>query len=67
MWAAAWERLCRDRLTLTAGLVFFSLCLLAVLADAIKRIGDYDVPVKLHRDVTATLKVRVVPEGTAQA
>jgi large subunit ribosomal protein L9 len=36
------------------------------LADAIKRIGDYDVPVKLHRDVTATLKVRVVPEGAAQ-
>jgi large subunit ribosomal protein L9 len=38
-----------------------------VLADAIKRIGDYDVPVKLHRDVTATLKVRVVPEGAPQA
>jgi large subunit ribosomal protein L9 len=37
------------------------------LAEAIKRIGDYDVPVKLHRDVTATLKVRVVPEGTPQA
>jgi large subunit ribosomal protein L9 len=36
------------------------------LAEAIKRIGDYDVPVKLHREVTATLKVRVVPEGTAQ-
>jgi large subunit ribosomal protein L9 len=36
------------------------------LADAIKRIGDYDVPVKLHREVTATLKVRVVPEGAAQ-
>jgi large subunit ribosomal protein L9 len=37
------------------------------LADAIKRIGDYDVPIKLHRDVTATLKVHVVPEGAAQA
>jgi large subunit ribosomal protein L9 len=37
------------------------------LAEAIKRIGDYDVPVKLHRDVTATLKVRVVPEGAAPA
>ena len=37
------------------------------LAEAIKRIGEYDVPVKLHRDVTATLKVRVVPEGAAQA
>lgn len=33
------------------------------LADAIKRIGDFDVPVKLFRDVTATLKVRVVPTG----
>jgi len=37
------------------------------LADAIKRIGDYDVPIKLHRDVTATLKVHVVPEGAAQS
>jgi large subunit ribosomal protein L9 len=33
------------------------------LTDAIKRIGDFDVPVKLHRDVTTTLKVRVVAEG----
>lgn len=33
------------------------------LADAIKKIGDVDVPVKLHRDVTATIKVRVVAEG----
>ncbi len=33
------------------------------LADAIKKIGDVDVPVKLHREVTATVKVRVVPEG----
>ena len=35
------------------------------LAEPIKKIGDVDVPVKLHRDVTAQLKVRVVPEGTA--
>jgi large subunit ribosomal protein L9 len=35
------------------------------LADAIKRIGDVDVPVKLHREVTGSIKVRVVPEGTA--
>jgi large subunit ribosomal protein L9 len=34
------------------------------LADAIKKIGEYQVPVKLHRDVTATIKVKVVPEGT---
>lgn len=33
------------------------------LDEAIKRIGDFDVPVKLFRDVTASLKVRVVPEG----
>ena len=32
------------------------------LAEPIKKIGDVDVPVKLHRDVTATVKVRVVPE-----
>ena len=34
------------------------------LDDPIKRISDVDVPVKLHRDVTATIKVRVVPEGS---
>jgi large subunit ribosomal protein L9 len=33
------------------------------LADPIKRVSDVDVPVKLHRDVTATVKVRVVAEG----
>jgi large subunit ribosomal protein L9 len=32
------------------------------LADAIKHIGEFDVPVKLHRDVTTTLKVKVVAE-----
>ena len=36
------------------------------LDEAIKRVGDFDVPVKLHRDVTATVKVRVVAEGAAQ-
>jgi large subunit ribosomal protein L9 len=34
------------------------------LDDPIKRISDVDVPVKLHRDVTATVKVRVVAEGS---
>jgi large subunit ribosomal protein L9 len=34
------------------------------LADPLKKIGDVDVPVKLHRDVTAQLKVRVVPEDS---
>ena len=32
------------------------------LHDPIKQIGDVDVPVKLHRDVTATIKVHVVAE-----
>ena len=32
------------------------------LGDPIKQVGDFDVPVKLHREVTATLKVKVVPE-----
>ena len=33
------------------------------LAEAIKRIGEVDVPVKLHCAVTTTIKVKVVPEG----
>lgn len=32
------------------------------LDDPIKQIGEFDIPVKLHRDVTATVKLRVVPE-----
>jgi len=32
------------------------------LADPIKQVSEVDVPVKLHRDVTATVKVKVVPE-----
>jgi large subunit ribosomal protein L9 len=34
------------------------------LDEPIKRIGETDVPVKLHRDVSTTIKVRVVPEGS---
>ncbi|MGE3958050.1 MAG: 50S ribosomal protein L9 [Vicinamibacterales bacterium] len=37
------------------------------LAEAIKKLGELDVPVKLHRDVTATVKVKVVAEGAAAA
>ena len=37
------------------------------LHEPIKKIGAYDVPVKLHRDVTVQLKVRVVPEGAAKS
>jgi large subunit ribosomal protein L9 len=33
------------------------------LPDAIKRIGRYEVPVELFADVTATVRVAVVPEG----
>jgi large subunit ribosomal protein L9 len=32
------------------------------LADAIKVVGEYDVPVKLHREVTANVKVVVKKE-----
>jgi large subunit ribosomal protein L9 len=32
------------------------------LAEPLKRIGEFDVPVKLHRDVTAHIKVKVVAE-----
>ena len=33
-----------------------------VLADAITNIGEHTVPVKIHRDVIAQVKVKVVPE-----
>jgi large subunit ribosomal protein L9 len=33
------------------------------LHDPIKKLGEYAVPVKLHRDVTVTVKVKVVAEG----
>lgn len=34
-----------------------------VLADPIKTIGEHNVPLKLHRNVTVPLKVKVVKEG----
>ena len=34
------------------------------LVDPIKKLGDYDVVLKLHRDVTAHVKVKVVAEGS---
>jgi large subunit ribosomal protein L9 len=34
------------------------------LADPIKKVSEVEVPVKLHRDVTATIKVKVVAEGS---
>ena len=33
------------------------------LPDPIKRLGDFQVPLKLHRDVTAPIAVQVVKEG----
>jgi len=34
------------------------------LADPIKKVSEVDVPVKLHREVTATIRVKVVAEGS---
>jgi large subunit ribosomal protein L9 len=33
------------------------------LQEPIKKLGEYEIPVKLHRDVTAKIKVRVIAEG----
>jgi len=33
-----------------------------MLAEALKTVGEHTVPVKLHREVTAELKVRIVAE-----
>jgi len=33
------------------------------LREPLKRVGDFVVPVRLHREVTIYLKVRVAPEG----
>jgi large subunit ribosomal protein L9 len=33
------------------------------LHEPIKKLGEYDVPVKLHREVAASVKVKVVAEG----
>ena len=35
-----------------------------ILPEAIKSIGEHDVPLKLHREVTVPLKVKVVKEGS---
>ena len=37
------------------------------LADPIKKLGDFEVPVKLQRDVVATVRVKVAAEGSAQS
>lgn len=33
------------------------------LREPLKRVGEYTVPVRLHREVTIDLRVKVVPEG----
>ena len=37
-----------------------------ILPEPIKTIGDHNVPLKLHREVTAPLVVKVVKEGSPQ-
>ena len=37
-----------------------------ILPEPIKAIGEHTVPLKLHREVTVPLKVRVVKEGADQ-
>ena len=36
------------------------------LQEPIKRLGEFDIPIKLQRDVTATVKLKVVAEGEKQ-
>jgi large subunit ribosomal protein L9 len=36
-----------------------------ILPEPIKVLGSHNVPLKLHREVTTTLKVKVVAEGAA--
>jgi large subunit ribosomal protein L9 len=36
------------------------------LQEPIKRLGDYEVPIRLHRDVVAPIKVKVVAEGVPE-
>ncbi len=33
------------------------------LREPLKRVGDFQVPLRLHRDVTIELQIRIVPEG----
>jgi large subunit ribosomal protein L9 len=38
-----------------------------ILPEPIKTLGEHDVPLKLHREVTVPLKVKVVKEGAPEA
>jgi large subunit ribosomal protein L9 len=33
------------------------------LQEPLKKLGEYAIPIRLHREVTARIKVKVVPEG----
>ena len=37
-----------------------------VLREPLKKLGEFDVPIKLHREVTTHVKVRVTAEGQAE-
>ena len=37
------------------------------LREPIKKLGEYDIPLRLHPDVTISVKVKVVAEGSEQA
>ena len=36
------------------------------LQEPLKKLGEYDVPIKLHREVIARVKVNVIAEGVAE-
>jgi large subunit ribosomal protein L9 len=38
-----------------------------VLPEPIKKLGEYDIPIKLHREVATHVKVRVVAEAIERA
>jgi large subunit ribosomal protein L9 len=38
-----------------------------LLQEPIKKIGQFDIPIRLHREVTAHVKVKVVAEGVEKA
>lgn len=38
-----------------------------IMPEAIKTLGEHVVPLRLHRDVTVSLKVQVAKEGTASS
>jgi large subunit ribosomal protein L9 len=37
------------------------------LADPLKNLGEFEVPIKLHRDVTSRIKVVIEKEGGEEA